>query len=648
MPWAPPAQGPFVDWAAPAPLDDVDPYLVWAAATDFADYGGVPVGQVPALVELHVGSTGADLRAAGGTEVSVPAAYVHSRLCAVTIGAGFLARVRTHAPLHAIVRRVELGMPVTPGGQALAPPGAPSPPPPPSPPGRCVLGVIDDGCAFAHAGLRVWDAGRWRTRVASIWDQDAASSAFGPAAAPPEFGYGREASAAALDAWMQAATRGTALDEDSCYRRAGYEPVLRRGATHGMHVLDVACGPTAPAARLAPGRRPSRGPASDCDIVFVQLPRTALRDPTGGWLAAQVVDGIRYVLARAPAGATRVVVNVSYGSRVGPHDGTATLEAAMLELLHAHPTLHLVLPAGNFFDDRAQARLDLAVDEPRSLECFVPPGSELPVFVEVWLPAGADPASLSLVVTPPGRPHGGSPPVAVGQCVVWPASAAPTCTVVYPRRSALGTLGTCVLVVIGSTAQRGGGRPCAPAGRWGLTFNAKAAMSLRAYVARSDADFGMPQRGGRPWFVPDAGYDPRRHLRAARDDLGASAVLRRGALAWTAVHERLHVVGGYRARTLWPAPSPEQCHPTYASAGPTATGGGVPSLALPSDESVVLRGIRAAGTRGAATLRLVGTSTAAPQWARHLVGAGAPAATPPPGPPGQAASFFGAGLVAPP
>jgi hypothetical protein len=61
---------------------------------------------------------------------------------------------------------------------------------------------------------------------------------------------------------------------------------------------------------------------------------------------------------------------------------------------------------------------------------------------------------------------------------------------------------------------------------------------------------------------------------------------------------------------------------SYSSAGPARSGplpqrvG--PDFALPCDESPALEGIRAGGTRTGVVFRLIGTSAAAPQLARHV------------------------------
>jgi hypothetical protein len=110
-------------------------------------------------------------------------------------------------------------------------------------------------------------------------------------------------------------------------------------------------------------------------------------------------------------------------------------------------------------------------------------------------------------------------------------------------------------------------------------------------------------------------------------------VRRRGTLNWcfplgnanpagdpavSAWHPRLYVIGGH---VLRPERSgePLSAHPPYASAGPSRAVGhiGLRASAV-SEESPALRGVRAAGTRSGGSFRLIGTSVAAPQYARLL------------------------------
>src|SRR4029079_18088890 len=90
----------------------------------------------------------------------------------------------------------------------------------------------------------------------------------------------------------------------------------------------------------------------------------------------------------------------------------------------------------------------------------------------------------------------------------------------------------------------------------------------------------------------------------------------------TAKDSRVHVAGGYILANGRKSP--------YSSAGPARRGPLTlrvgPDFALPCDESYALQGIRAGGNRSGSVFRLIGTSAAAPQLARHV------ADPPPPSP----------------
>ena len=126
-----------------------------------------------------------------------------------------------------------------------------------------------------------------------------------------------------LNEWIQLhKTPSGSIDEDRCYADAGgidhhgrYPDVgfrtLRYRESHGAHVMDVFAGRVSPASRIDqdPENPPKFRPASDdagaTDIVFVQFPENCIRDATGVWLKAYVVDGIRYILSWADPNLSR-------------------------------------------------------------------------------------------------------------------------------------------------------------------------------------------------------------------------------------------------------------------------------------------------------------------------------------------------------
>jgi hypothetical protein len=260
-----------------------------------------------------------------------------------------------------------------------------------------VVGIIDDGIAFAHERFRTADG---KTRVQFFWRQDGPYEATGSTVE-----FGSEIWKASLgtrkgiDDLLQECTDAAGLvDEDRLYRMArlvdfsmpGHKSVAQRLA-HGTHVLDLAAGyPPA----CAPHDRP---------IIAVQLPVATTADTSGSSLECYVKSAVDYILDRVDrlAGSGTplpVVINFSYGMIAGPHDGTSGLEVAMDKAIAERKApLGLVLPAGNSHLSRCHAEIAFArKGDTATLPWRVQPDDRTPSQVEVWMPhegCGAPPAS---------------------------------------------------------------------------------------------------------------------------------------------------------------------------------------------------------------------------------------------------------------
>ena len=112
-----------------------------------------------------------------------------------------------------------------------------------------VMGIIDDGVAFAHARVRKALAA---SRVEYWWLQD------GLATKKPgsTLTDGYELDKTEIDSYLARATHGGMVDEDEVYQRAGLIDFLREGhnsvgwrLAHGTHVMDLAAGFDMKAAR---------------------------------------------------------------------------------------------------------------------------------------------------------------------------------------------------------------------------------------------------------------------------------------------------------------------------------------------------------------------------------------------------------------
>ena len=79
---------------------------------------------------------------------------------------------------------------------------------------------------------------------------------------------------------------------------------------------------------------------------------------------------------------------VSYGPQAGAHNGSSLLERAIDDLIDSQKyvdELFVVVPIGNSFQSRAHAQLELTQGG-GEIAWHVPPDSETPGFLEIWIP----------------------------------------------------------------------------------------------------------------------------------------------------------------------------------------------------------------------------------------------------------------------
>lgn len=571
-----------------------DAYLEWAQHTRFAFAHTGPAGETGVLVET--GTTGS---AIGPREL-------------------VLRADRTLDPSAlADALRLELATPIVkPDKLETAGLG-------PRSDADTVLGVIDDGCPFARKAFMTETGGR----LAHLWQPGAWSSQH------------RHWPASALADQLRKA-RG---DDQRAYAVLGLRS-LRRRATHGAHVLDVFAGPVPARARVSPSRLKAEGgdgsahrapawgasgdTASRAPIVFVQLPPEAIEDPTGRWLGRYVLEGVDFIVqaaidlcsAKSGGGAPlpRVVVNISWGPQTGPHDGSSLLERALTQRVQQAMQhgldLHLVLPAGNSHEARAHAQWAAREGCP-ALHWQVMPDADHPQFLEIWWPADTDVDGARVTVTAPdGSTTDNLDDGGRGQHGVFESDAG-WWLVVVPHPS--GHRHRQMALVALAPTRPAAGRDRAPHGRWTVSVEAASDRDdnepVHVYVARNSANMNGGRRS-QDSYLYDPAYEATRHGRWPRQEPDTSLVRREDTLSGMATGPGVSVIGGYVLAKEEGAP--DRAAP-YTSSGPR-TGGRVPDWSQPSDESPFLRGIRASGVRDGTSIRLVGTSAAAPQLARKL------------------------------
>lgn len=633
-----------------------DPAYELARATNFEFYrddNGVVPEWIPVIMELSVTARrfSVGLWAGHGAPADwqdwiklppiygqLPGGLEGLNFCTATVKTKFFQQLRFNTSLRLTVRRFELCMPlnVNTGDIVIGP----SPTRKGRPDG-VVMGIIDDGLAFAHRALRLPNG---ETRVEYFWDQN------DPSMLTPGLGYGRErrkdsiGGVTGLRAHMANATRLGLVDEDQVYGRTGQMDFQRsshkslgRRVAHGTHVMHAAC---ATDAGVPPDARP---------IVCVQFPSRAVEDTSGGSAARHILDGLIYILKRAEHIAVKrqsdsmpVVVNVSFGNIAGPHDGSSPLERAIdrvVGLRNAIAPTAVVLPSGNSHLARCHARFLLSRGRGRRklIEWRVQPDDATPSHLQIWLPSPTRGRPLPRVEVRITDPLGNqSPWIPEDSTWVWQPGASILCAVTYLSAAATGHSAT-IRIWLAPSATVQSTRDPAPSGKWRVETRRVGpgrGFWVHAWIQRDDRPYGYPIRGRQSYF------DDPRYVRfepiTGREvdtDNPHSYVQRRWSMNAFATGREAVVIGGFRRSDLkmW----------KHSAGGPIVFPTGVlahrdgPDAVAVSEDTPAFRGQLAAGTRSGSIAAMNGTSVAAPQIAREIAnifGRWLAAGAPPPGP----------------
>lgn len=453
-----------------------------------------------------------------------------------------------------------------------------------------VVGIIDDGCALAHQDFLIpseKSACGLTSRVQFLWDQSATPK---PAAAgwaqPEDFGYGFELAKASIDAALNqpGAVHDGVVEADQVYGHLDYP--LSDLASHGTHVMSIAAGN----GRSLMGHK---GVAHAADIVFVQLPQTAIAGG-GATLSSHILDGVMYIFARAWQMNMPAVVNISYGGYTGPHDGTTELERGMDQML-AMPDRTVVVAAGNGFEADCHAQGIIGVGlPPVTLHWVLRPEDTTANTLEVWYNSST---SLELRLTPPGA-AATLGPVPLGSQIN------------IQRPSDLQRIGTIdhatypgngdnrITIILASTVGEDAAPNVAtPSGIWKIELGNTGAASaeFHAWIERDATGGRGNARRQQSHFVPEEA------------DPGCT-------LGGLATGHNTIAVGGYNTTTQ------EICR--YSAAGPTRAIGGNPAtirqkpeICAPAEEDPAGHGTLSASSLRSQPTRMNGTSASAPHVA---------------------------------
>lgn len=206
-----------------------------------------------------------------------------------------------------------------------------------------IVGVIDFGFDYLHESFL---GSNGRTRVIYAWNQTQTTNN----SAPAGFGYGREYS-------------GSSLNNER------YD----LPSSHGTHVAGIASGRGDQTGQF-------KGIAPKSDVILV----TPLADDDTDFIntgISDILNGIYYIFQKAEQLGKPCVINISLGTNIGPHDGSALFDQACLEIIG--PGKCLVTSAGN----NGFSNTTVLLDSENSNEIRIasePLSSEFHNLIDIW------------------------------------------------------------------------------------------------------------------------------------------------------------------------------------------------------------------------------------------------------------------------
>ena len=229
-----------------------------------------------------------------------------------------------------------------------------------------IVGIVDTGIDFTHPCF-LDPSGK--TRLLAIWDQGL--TCVTGESAPASHPFGVEYSKADIDA---------ALALANPFSKVRHKDL----SGHGTHVAGIAAGNGA-----APGNgKPAHtyvGVAPKADILVV-----ANRKETDMGNSANALDAVDFLIQKAKTFNKPIVINISSGSNIGPHDGTSLLERGIDNLISGVSDVAVVKSAGNERDQATHAAGTVVKGRPTNISLEIPPkiNSAKAVTIDIWYESG--------------------------------------------------------------------------------------------------------------------------------------------------------------------------------------------------------------------------------------------------------------------
>lgn len=502
-----------------------------------------------------------------------------------------------------------------------------------------IVAIIDDGVGVANERFRLSPT---ETRIEYFWDMQAMSSG-GSAEGSTN---GQVFTKNMIDDCL--AEHPT--DDDLVYRKLGLidhskdkRQPLKFRLSHGTHVSDIAAG-------FDYRDEKQKAIAKKRPIIAVQLPSEMIAERSDVFTAPHLkaaLQKIRYfadlladrIAAKNPGEERKplpIVVNFSFGTMAGPHDGQAPIDRAVRDFITSYrsqpgnPQCELVMPAGNGFQARTVARLDVGEDgkiEP--LPWRVQPDDKTSSYVQVWLPENQETRQqIAVSLVPPYDAPEEPQESKLGHSLEWQLNGQVQARLYHQfvERPDGCYREHITIAILGTDTDKGD--PTTYSGEWEIrmkSIDLRPGTRIDARIQRDDSLMGQRRTGRQSYFDhPDyVRYEyPSGRLRSDCGYLAndchdeSSPVTRCGtfnayatANACATAPEPL-VVGGYRRSDGVPA--------SYTGSGPTTSGRTGPDISAVSEESPSHRGVLGSGTNSGSIVTQNGTSVATPAVTRIL------------------------------
>lgn len=475
--------------------------------------------------------------------------------------------------------------------------------------------VIDDTILPIHHHTRLVNG---KTRYAAIWHQD---GVYKEGQSSP---FGRVWYRDEIDKILQQnpATIRREFGHDVS-RRTGM-PTGAIAMSHGSAVVDLFAGYSPREDLFAQtGVGDEKRP-----IIGVQLPAQVFWDSSGlalGFFISTALDFVVSVAAGMGGGEKPMVINLSYGMTAGPHDGSSFIERIIdrqLQDRRAKAATEMVLPVGN---DHL-ARRSWRQEKNATLAFEIPPGRSRPIIIETWFDwptefigsgkkivvslAGPDGSKLELRRPPQDTSKGPPEEMLIGTYRdVLNTDGISIGRIAFENNPAEATMTVRhrLSLMLAPTHHPYPGCPVTRPGLWRLEITPQEqpgdGLIFQAWIQRDDDPVGFPATTpGVRFRYPDRETEiEQRRFTASAKVTGKSTIV---ATGWRLSDGR---IAPYSA-SYDPAENPtrrDAARPQYV-------------FAAPSESSVALPGLRAAGNISGRGGALGGTSVAAPVLARQL------------------------------